>query len=138
MLREEIQTLSAETHQLRSFGVTLGMALLMIAGVLYWRDISGSTVVAWIGSLIFVAGLIAPEFLRPLYKPWMTLALVLGFLMTRVLLTGIFVGLFLPIGLLMRLFGRDPLRRKWKADVQTYWISKRYDGKISERLERYY
>lgn len=138
MLREEIQALSAGPHQLRSFGITLGVVLLIIAAVLYWRDISGNAAVAGIGSLFFVTGLMVPKLLRPLYKPWMALALVLGFLMTRVLLTIIFVGLFVPIGLLMRVFGRDPLRRKRNADSETYWIPKRYDGTMKERLERYY
>lgn len=138
MLREELQSLDTGPRQLRSFGITLGIAFLIVAGVLYWRDIPGEVVVAGIGGLLLVTGLIAPGLLRPLYKPWMALALVLGFIMTRVILTVIFVLLFIPIGLLMQLFGKDPLRRKLDPDAETYWISKEYDAEAPERLERYY
>ncbi len=138
MLREELQSLDAGPRQLRSFGITLGVAFLIVAGVLYWRDIPGVVVVTGIGGLLLVTGLVAPGLLRPLYKPWMALALVLGFIMTRVILTVIFVFLFVPIGLLMRIFGKDPLRRKLDPNAKTYWISKKYDTEAPERLERYY
>ncbi|MCY3629489.1 MAG: hypothetical protein F4065_02440 [Rhodothermaceae bacterium] len=138
MLREELQSLDTGPRQLRSFGITLGIAFLIVAGVLYWRDIPGVVIVAGIGGLLLVTGLIAPGLLRPFYKPWMALALVLGFIMTRVILTVIFVFLFIPIGLLMQLFGKDPLRRKLDPDAKTYWISKEYDAEAPERLERYY
>ena len=138
MLREELQSLDTGPRQLRSFGITLGIAFLIVAGVLYWRDIPGVMIVAGIGGLLLVTGPIAPGLLRPLYKPWMALALILGFIMTRVILTVIFVFLFIPIGLLMQLFGKDPLRRKLDPDAKTYWISKEYDAEAPERLERYY
>jgi len=138
MLREEIRSLNPGTRQLRSFGITLGVTFVFIAGILYWRGIPVTPIVAGIGTLLLIIGLIAPKFLRLPYKPWMTLAIVLGFVMTRILLFGIFVLLFIPTGLLMRLWGRDPLRRKLDPDAETHWIPKRYDAKIPERLERYY
>ncbi|MCY4159364.1 MAG: SxtJ family membrane protein [Bacteroidetes bacterium] len=138
MLREEIRSLDTGTRQLRWFGITIGLALLVIAGILYWRDISGIIVAASAGILLFIIGMLAPKLLGPLYKPWMMLAIILGFIMTRILLFGIFVFLFIPTGLLMRLLGRDPLRRKLDPDSETYWIPKQYDTRIPERLERYY
>ncbi len=138
MLREEIQSLDVGNRQLRSFGITLGIALVLLAGIFYWREIPASRVIASIGILLFLIGLIAPRSLRLLYKPWMILALVLGFMMTRILLVGIYVLLFIPVGTLMRLFGKDPLRRKLDPHAKTYWISKRYDAKDPKRFERYY
>lgn len=138
MLREELHSLSPNRRQLRSFGITLGIALLVIAGVLYWRTAPGVIVVSSIGVSLLIAGLVAPAILRLLYKPWMALAVLLGFIMTRVLLTLIFVLLFIPTGLFMRLFGRDPLRRKLDPAAKTYWIRKQYSPESRERLERYY
>lgn len=138
MLREELRSLSPNRRQLRSFGITLGTALLVVAGVLHWRAVPGVIVIFSIGALLLIAGLAAPAILRPLYKPWMALAVLLGFIMTRILLTLIFVLLFIPTGLLMRLFGRDPLRRKLDPDAKTYWIRKQYNPESRERLERYY
>ncbi len=138
MLREELRLLDTGPRQLRSFGITLGIAFLVVAGLLHWRDLPGEIILAGLGALFLAGGLAAPKRLRPLYKPWMALAILLGFVMTRVLLTGIFVFLFIPIGLLMRLFGKDPLRRKLDPDADTYWIPKEYDADAPERLERYY
>ncbi len=138
MLREEIRTLNAGKQQLRSFGITLGIALNIIAGILYWRDISGVTFIAGIGILFLITAAAVPQFLRLLYKPWMTLALILGFIMTRILLCGIYLLLFIPIGLLMRILGKDPLCRKLDPDARTYWIPKKYDANSSDRFERYY
>ncbi|MCY4224749.1 MAG: SxtJ family membrane protein [Bacteroidetes bacterium] len=139
MLREEIRSIHADKRQLRSFGITLGIALIIIAGVLFWRDSGGSLIVTCVGVVFLIIGLVVPKWLRPLYKPWMTLALVLGFVMTRVLLTGIYILLFIPTGLLMRIFRRDPLHRKLDPDASTYWIPKKYDvDDASERLKRYY
>jgi len=138
MLREEIRSLSANKHQLRSFGFTLGIALIITAGILYWREISGAIAVAGTGTIVLIIGLLAPQLLRYLYKPWMSFAMVLGFVMTRILLTIIFVLLFIPIGLLMRFFIKDPLRRKLRPEAKTYWIEKEYDANAPERFERYY
>ncbi len=138
MLREEIRSLSVTRHQLRSFGLMLGIALIIMSGIFYWRDISGVITIAGIGVLLVISGLVAPQVLRLLYKPWMSFALILGFVMTRVLLTLIFVLLFIPTGLVMRLFRKDPLRRKLRPEAKTYWIPKQYDATASERLKRYY
>jgi len=138
MLREEIRSIQADQRQLRLFGITIGIALMIITGVLLWRDSSGPITVACIGVVFLITGLVRPKLLRPLYKPWMSLALVLGFIMTRVLLTVIYVLLFIPTGLLMRVFGKDPLRRKLDPDASTYWIPKQFDADASERLKRYY
>ena len=138
MLREEIRSLEAGQRQLRSFGITLAIALMIIAGVLFWRDSDGSLIVACIGAVFLLVGLVVPKCLRSLYKPWMALAFILGFVMTRVLLTAIYILLLIPTGLLMRAFGKDPLRRKLDSDAPTYWIHKQYDAEASERLKRYY
>lgn len=138
MLRQEIRSLNADKRQLRSFGITLGLALLIISAVLYWRDLPGVALVAGVGGLMLLTGLVMPKILVSLYVPWMSLALVLGFIMTRVLLSIIFVFLFIPIGFLMRALGKDPLRRTLDADAKTYWISKEYDASDPGRLERYY
>ena len=138
MLREEIRSIKAGKRQLQSFGITLGIAFMALAGLFFWREISGDIVILGVGILLFLLGLIAPVSLHLLYKPWMILALLLGFIMTRVLLVGIYVLLFIPIGLLMRAFGKDSLHRKLDPNAKTYWIPKKYDSKSPDRFERYY
>ncbi len=69
-----------------------------------------------------------PRILSPVEKYWMLFAGVLGFIMTNVLLTLVFFLGVLPTGLLMRLFGKDPLRKGFDKDKKTYWIDLTEDG----------
>jgi hypothetical protein len=74
--------------------------------------------------------------LKPAHTVWMGLALVLGFVMTRVILTLMYYLVFTPVGLLMRALGRDPMQRKLGAE--SYWIVKEYPDDSAARLTRYY
>jgi len=66
----------------------------------------------------------------------MSLAVVLGFIMTRLLLTIIYYLVFAPANLILRLVGKDLLKQKQKANRSTYWIereSKTYQPRDAEK-----
>ena len=65
-----------------------------------------------------------PDLLLPLNKCWMHLGLLLGKLATPIVMALIFFGIFTPMAILMRLFGRDELRIKIKnrKPNHTFWI----------------
>jgi hypothetical protein len=142
LLWQEIKDIDTSKKTLRSFGWVVGGVLLFIAGVIWWRhDWTPTTATYWLGGIggtLMVLGLAVPTVLRPLYRVWMALALVLGFIMTRVLLTLVFFLLITPIGLVRRLLGKDPLRQEPDADTTSYWIPKSYDDAPDDRLEKYY
>jgi hypothetical protein len=142
ILREEIRSLDLSRRALRSFGLTVGGVLLLVGLVIFWRRdwTAGTAVHIFAGTGIFlaVAGAAIPGLLRPLYRIWMGLAVVLGYVMTRVILTAVFFLVVVPIGLLMRLFGRDPLHRELSGEAPTYWIRKQYQDDSPRRLERYF
>ena len=52
-------------------------------------------------------------------------ALPIGFVVSHVVMAALFFGLFMPIGLLFRLLGRDSLHRKSDPDASTYWIRRK-------------
>lgn len=141
-IRAEFLALDMGRKSLRSFGLVVGAVLLGIAGVVCWRQ--GWTVpraALWLaapGGLLVLLGLVAPLLLRPAYRLWMGLALVLGFVMTRVLLTAVFLLTILPLGLVFRLIGKDPLDRKIDRTVPSYWRPKEYHDPSPKRLERYF
>lgn len=138
----EIRSLDTSRKALRSFGLVVGGVLLGIGAFVWWRhDGAAGTatyVLAGVGGALVLIGLAAPRVLRPVYRAWMALAVVLGFVMTRVLLTLVFTLVVLPIGLVMRLAGRDPLHRRLDPEASTYWIRKAYDADDPTRLEKYY
>ncbi len=141
-LWQEFLHLDTSRKALRNFGLVVGGVLLGIAALVLWRK--GWTpntavyILGGIGGALVVLGLIVPAVLKPLYRVWMGLALVLGFVMTRVLLTVVFFLLFMPIGLVMRLLGRDPMHRRPDPSAASYWIKRTPDASPKERLEKYY
>ena len=71
--------------------------------------------------LIFITTLVRADALMPLNKIWMTFGLLLGMIISPLVLGVIFFGLFTPIAILSRFFGRDELRLTFK-EKPTHWI----------------
>lgn len=139
---EELRALDTGRSALRKFGLVVGAVLAGIAVVTTWRH--GGAWTGWgvglgvVGTALVVLGLAAPAALRPVHRVWMGLALVLGHVMTRVLLTLVFVLLVLPIGLVLRLAGRDLLHRRIERDAASYWVRRPAPEPAAERMKRYF
>lgn len=95
----------------RSFGLSVGGVIAAIGAVSWWRAhaVVGPTLLAT-GTLLVVLGLVAPGLLRIPNRIWWRFAQVLGWINSRVLLTAFFVLVLTPVGIVMRLLGRNPLR----------------------------
>lgn len=97
----------------RSFGISVGAVLLLIAAFLAWRDrIGPAEITGGIGAVLLVLGLTRPSLLKWPSAAWWKMAMVLGYVNARIILTIIFIVVLTPIALLWRLIGRDPLARK--------------------------
>ena len=84
----------------------------------------------WIpGGALALAGLVRPVLLGPVYRAWMALGAALGWINTRLLLGLVFYGLVLPIGLLLRLLGKDPLARGFSGALTSYRVPSRRPGR---------
>ncbi|MDZ7628544.1 MAG: SxtJ family membrane protein [Parvularculaceae bacterium] len=109
----------------RNFGLVVGTAAITLGLLLGLKDGAiGPLSVALIalGSGLNLLGLTAPSLLTAPNRLWMKLGLLLGLIMTPVIMGLVYVTTFLPIALLMRLKGHDPLRRARKAAGESYWI----------------
>ena len=141
-IRDEIRSLDTSPKALRQFGLVVGGVFVGIAVVMAWRHDwalgSWTTGLGSIGSVLMILGLGVPRVLRPAYLVWMGLAVVLSFVMTRVLLTLVFVLVMLPISLVLRLIGKDLLDRRLDAEAASYWKPKTYADDTAKRLEKYY
>lgn len=121
MLVEEIKNIKSDKKELKNFGVTIGIVLALIGTVLWWRDKDIYPQVLLIAAVFFLAAFTAPVLLKPFQKIWMTLAVVLGWVMTRIILGILFFIVFTLIGVTGRLLGKQFLEMGIDKNAQTYW-----------------
>jgi hypothetical protein len=110
-------------RQLRDFGLLVG-GIFGAIGLwpLVWRQQSPRLWAMTLFVLLVVPALVAPPVLAPIYRAWMKLAEVLAWVNTRILLGFVFYGMITPMGLVMRLFGRDPMRRTLEPQGESYRV----------------
>ena len=108
----------------RSFGVVFAGAFAVIA---LWPALSGGPVRGWsaaVAGVFLLLAAVAPATLAPLNRLWLRFGLLLGHIMSPVVMAVAYAVLVVPAGSIMRAAGKDPLRLKWDAETQTYWIAR--------------
>ena len=132
----KIEKLDAKGY--RKFGLTTGAIVLVLFGVLIpwvfnfdypkWPWILGGGLGGW--------ALLAPMTLQPVYTGWMKFGLIMNWVNTRLILGILFYGLFVPTGVVMRLFGKDPMRRELDKTQASYRVKSHQD--LKDNVERPY
>lgn len=133
MFKEEIKNIKEDKTTLRKFGFTVGTVLLLVGIVLYLIGKSSSVVFGGIGVLLILFGLILPNILKPLNKIWMTLAVILGWFMSRVILFILYYVIITPIGIFLKLIGKDFLQLKIDKSSKSYWETR--EKKIADQID---
>ena len=112
-----------QTKQLRSFGLIVG-GIFALIGVwpALWRGQPPRLWSLLLGGALLALALVWPRSLAQVYRLWMAVGEVLGWINTRLILGILFYGIFTPIGLFMRLRGQDPMRRTLTPEVDTYRV----------------
>jgi hypothetical protein len=120
----------------RAFGVFFAL-LALILGV--WPVISGGRpvlVLLGIGLLLLIVAAAMPKLLRPFNRLWFEFGLLLHKLISPLVLGLIYLTSVVPVGLLMRMFAKDPLRRRFEPELHSYWIPRDPPGPQSDSLPR--
>jgi Saxitoxin biosynthesis operon protein SxtJ len=129
--REEPVKISSE----RRFGLIfcgffalLGVLSLYHAGTRwhYWLPLA---------VLSGAVALIAPSTLAPLNRFWAKFGLLLHMVISPIVLGLLFYGCITPIGLLVRLTGRDLMRQKFDPVIKSYWIVRQPPGPAAETFK---
>jgi len=108
----------------RSFGIILGLIFLAFATFGYLNSGMLNYRFVIIGSFCELIAYGIPRLLSPFRFVMEKTGHYLGIGNTYILLTVIYVFLFIPVGLLFKLTGKDNLRRKWNSKANTYWMEK--------------
>jgi hypothetical protein len=118
----------------RSFGLLLGAACA-IAGVLAYRAGRGSDIAWAVAAIVLVAiALVVPGVLTPARRGWLGIGHWLGVVINPIVLGAVYVVVFVPFGLVMRLFGRDPMARRFDPAAASYWIARKPSGNVADGL----
>ena len=118
---EEIKNIKSEKSDLRKFGITVGIILLIISGFLFWKEKESFQIFLAIGITLFLTAIAISAVLKPVYWIWMIFAVILGWFMTRLILSLLFYVIFTPIGLTLRFFGKQFLELRWDKSKESYW-----------------
>ncbi len=137
-IAQEIKELKSGNRELRQFSWLVGGIFLLIGAAGWYFDKGWFEIPLWVGGPLVVVGTIVPILVKPFYYAWMTLAVVMGFVMTRVILTIFFVVVLCPVGFFFKLIGRDALHRKIDRSASSYWIEKSYPIPDRTRLEKFF
>ena len=108
----------------RSFGIVFFVVFLFIAlyPITYSEDIRIWSLI--ISFIFIILGLLNSKILTPLNKSWFKFGVILGKIISPIIMGIIFFLVVTPIGLIMKLLGKDLLRLKYNKKDNTYWIEK--------------
>ncbi len=128
---------SLDNKGLRKFGLMTGIIIVILFALFFpWVfDATAMPIWPWVlASLLWLPALLLPRVLRPVYTTWMKIGHAIGWVNTRIILGVVFYLMIVPMGLMMRLFGKDPMTRKYNNATPSYRIKSVRENK--ERLEK--
>ena len=125
--------LDPDEKTLRDFGFIALVGLGAIAALAWFERLVfsggwlGDTretvafVLLGVGALAALLSLVHPKANKWLFIALSLIAYPIGFVLSYVIMGTLFFAIITPTGLVMRVFGRDPLEKRFKADAPTYW-----------------
>ena len=130
MKQKEIKTSSN-----KNFGLVFFVIFIIIA---LWPLLNDGNIRIWsiIVSIIFlILGLLNSKILTPFNKLWMRLGALLGIIVSPIVMGVVYFGIITPIGLIMKLFGKDVLNLKLDKNKKTYWtLKKKIPSKMKDQF----
>jgi hypothetical protein len=119
----------------RSFALTFVVVFALLAGWQAWRGHETvATSFAVLGAVMLGFALVRPSLLHPLNRAWMKLGALLHHIVSPLVMGAIYFLVFTPVACVMRLAGRDVLRRKLDSTAQSYWIRRDPPGPPPDSL----
>jgi hypothetical protein len=118
----------AKTSSNRSFGLVFAAFFALLASLSWWHGTARWPIWLGMAGLALAAALIAPQILAPLNRVWAKFGLLLHRIVSPLFLALLFYGCVAPIGFLMRLTGKDPLRLRHEPSSTSYWIERTPPG----------
>ena len=120
-VRKEWSGLAVTRRMLLHFGLAVAAMSWILAGFLLWREDPRWPLAAAAGLSVLIISAIFPRALYQPFRFWLLAGITLGWVMSRAMLTVIYGFIVTPIGLLLRLTGKDLLDRGIDRTSSSYW-----------------
>jgi hypothetical protein len=126
-------------QDLRWFGAIVLVFFSVLAAVARFKlhAPAVAAVLVGVGVVLAVLYYLVKPLRVPLYLAWMRIFFPLGWIVSHTIVAVIYYLIVTPIGLLMRLFGRDPMQRRLDRSAATYWVPTRRDAALSQYFRQY-
>lgn len=135
-LLTEIKNIKSGKKEINDFALVVAIALLLIVGIKFLKHnaMSWTLCIIALGLLILRYFYLGRKVLLPFQKIWMTFACIMGFFVSRILLSVLFYVVLTPISIIMRIFGLKFLDKSFDKDTSSYWIERKGEY-IKEQTE---
>jgi Saxitoxin biosynthesis operon protein SxtJ len=120
----------------RAFGFLFAAIAGVLAALSAWQGRRGALGWAIVAAGFLVVTLVAPPLLGPLNRAWRRLALLLSKLTTPLIMGLLFFVVIAPVGVIMRLAGKDPLRLRFETESSSYWLARSSQGDRQTSMTR--
>lgn len=109
----------------RSFGFVFTVVFAIVGVYLAIYDyLAGAVTLAVLSVAALCASVLRPTLLSVPNRLWARFGLLLHKIISPVVMAGLLFLVFTPVGLIMRLLGKDPLRRRLEKGTASYWIDR--------------
>jgi len=120
-LLSDIKKIKSDKKDLRKFGLLVGGVLVVVSAFFFWREKPTYPYFGIAGAVLVSLGLVFPRLLIPLQKAWMTIAVVIGWIQTRLILTLLYFAILTPTKFIVILFRKDILGERLDKGAESYW-----------------
>ena len=113
-------------RQLNQFGF-IWLGFLVLFGAIARFKLGEPTValVLWVAAVVVpVVGWLIPSVMRAVFLGMSYAAWPIGFVVSHVILALVYYLVFTPVGLAMRIFGYDPMKRGFDESASSYWVTR--------------
>ena len=108
----------------RNFGLVFFVVFLIVA---LWPLKHDEDVRLWslgLSIIFFILGILNSQLLTPLNKLWFKFGMFLGLIVSPIVMGIVYFLVVTPIGIFMRLLGKDLLKTSKAKNASTYWIKR--------------
>jgi hypothetical protein len=135
VIAEELHAVQSGRGDLRKFGITMAVGLGLLGALFLWRGKGAPMVFFVLAALFLIFGLALPVVLRPIQRGWMAFAIVLGWVMTRVILVVLFYVGITPVAIIARLARKRFLDLEFEPARASYWERREKPERGKDRYE---